>query len=145
MFKIGSIFIPVTNIEKSSDWYEKFLGVKIIDRWEEGAGFYLPTGSTQLALIKVDTPQPTEFTTKGSKKNSYYNFVVDDIEAVHQQFKDNGIVTSDIDQFGEMKFFDFYDLDGNPFSVVNEVESSPYHSDHIKKLQEQDLKNGGVK
>ena len=98
-----------------------------------------------IALIKVDTPQPTEFTTKGSKKNSYYNFVVDDIEAVHQQFKDNGIVTSEIDQFDEMKFFDFYDLDGNPFSVVNEVESSPYHSDHIRKLQEQDIKNGGVK
>lgn len=28
----------------------KFLGVKSIDSWGDGAGFYLPIGSTQLAL-----------------------------------------------------------------------------------------------
>ena len=107
MFKVGSIFIPVTNIDNSTEWYEKFLGVKIIDRWEEGAGFYLPSGSTQLALIKVESPQPTELTTKGNKKNSYYNFVTDDIDSVHQQFKENGIITTEINHFGEMKAFDF--------------------------------------
>lgn len=138
MFKIGCIFIPVTDIAKSTDWYEKFLGVKLIESWEDGAGFYLPTGSTQLALVKVDSPQPTEFTTKGSQKNSYYNFVVDDIEAAHQHFKSNDIVTTEIDDFGGMKFFDFFDLDGNPFSVVNEVEGSPYHSDNVRKMQESD-------
>ena len=145
MFKIGSIFIPVTNIEKATAWYEKFLGVKLIDQWEEGAGFYLPSGLTQLALIKVDSPQPTEFTIDGNKKNSYYNFVVDDIESVHQQFKENSIITTEIDHFGEMKAFDFYDLDGNPFSITNEVDHSPYHSDTIRKLQEQDLLSSHVK
>lgn len=88
----------------------------------------------------MDSPQPTEFTISGSQKNSYYNFVVEDIEAAHQHFKDNGVVTSEIDDFGGMKFFDFFDPDGNPFSVVNEVEGSPYHSDNIKKMQENDLK-----
>ena len=75
MFTIGSIFIPVTDIQKSTVWYENNLGVKGIDQWEEGAGFYFPSGSTQLALVKVDTPQPTEFTVKGKKKNVYYNEV----------------------------------------------------------------------
>lgn len=42
MFKIGSIFVPVTDIEKATAWYEKHLGVKKIERWEDGAGFYLP-------------------------------------------------------------------------------------------------------
>ncbi|WP_223702198.1 VOC family protein [Sutcliffiella deserti] len=141
MFKVGSIFIPVTNIERSTDWYVKFLGVKKIDSWENGAGFYLPIGSTQLALVKVESPQSTEFVTKGNQKNSYYNFIVDDIETAHQHFKNNGIVTSEIDDFGGMKFFDFYDLDGNPFSVVNEVDGSPYHSDNVKKMQERDMQN----
>ncbi|WP_409296325.1 VOC family protein [Peribacillus sp. SCS-26] len=140
MFKVGGIFIPVIDIEKSTEWYEKFLGVKKIDSWEDGAGFYLPSGSTQLALVKVDSPQPTEFTTRGSQKNSYYNFVVDDIETAHQHFKNNGIVTSEIDDFGGMKFFDFFDLDGNPFSVVNEVVGSPYHSDHVRNMQKRDRK-----
>ncbi|WP_394581517.1 VOC family protein [Cytobacillus firmus] len=141
MFKVGSIFIPVTDIEKSTDWYVKFLGVKIIDSWGDGAGFYLPTGSTQLALVKVKSPQPTEFITEGDQKNSYFNFVVDDIESAHQHFKNNGIVTTEIDDFGGMKFFDFFDLDGNPFSVVNEVDGSPYHSENVRKMQERDKKN----
>lgn len=141
MFKIGGIFIPVTDIEKSTDWYVKFLGVKIIDSWGDGAGFYLPNGTTQLALVKVEAPQPTEFMTTGDQKNAYFNFVVDDIETAHQHFKNNGIVTTEIEDFGGMKCFDFFDLDGNPFSVVNEVEGSPYHSDNVRKMQERDKKN----
>ncbi|MCG7344875.1 VOC family protein [Sporosarcina sp. ACRSL] len=136
MFKIGGIFIPVTNIEKSAEWYEKNLGVKKIDSWKDGVGYYLPTGSAQLALVQVETPQPTEFTIKGNQKNSYYNFVVDDIEAAFTHFNNNGVVTTEIDDFGGMKFFDFFDLDGNPYSVVNEVENSPFHSDNVRKMQE---------
>lgn len=141
MFKVGSIFIPVTDIKKSTDWYVKFLGVKIIDSWEDGAGFYLPAGTTQLALVKVDSPQPTEFIIKGDQKNSYFNFVVDNIEVAHQQFRNNGIVTTEIDDFGGMKFFDFFDLDGNPFSVVDEVSDSPFHSENVRKMQERDKTN----
>src|SRR5699024_1613955 len=141
MFKIGSIFIPVTNIEKSIDWYKENIGVKNIDSWEDGAGFYLPTSSTQLALVKVESPQPTEFTTKGNQKNCYYNFVVDDIETAHQHLNNNGVATTEIeDDFGGMKFFDFFDLDGNPFSVVSEVENSPFHSEEVRKMQKKDLK-----
>ncbi|KGR82201.1 VOC family protein [Lysinibacillus odysseyi] len=138
MFTIGSIFIPVTDIQKSTVWYESNLGVKKIDSWEEGAGFYFPSGSAQLALVQVDTPQPTEFVIKGKRRNVYYNFVVQDIEAVHRQLNANGVVTTEIEEFGDMKGFDFYDPDGNPFSVVNEEEGSPFHSDHIKKQQEHD-------
>ncbi|PPA69403.1 VOC family protein [Jeotgalibacillus proteolyticus] len=141
MFKVGSIFIPVTNIEKSIEWYGNFLGGKMIDRWEDGVGLYLPAGSTQLALIKVESPQPTEFRTKGDQKNSYFNFVVEKIETAHQHFKDNNIPVTDIDEFGGMKFFDFFDLDGNPFSVVDEVEGSPYHSDQVRQMQERDREN----
>ncbi len=141
MFKVGSIFIPVTDIEKSAVWYEDVLGVKIIGRWEDGAGFYLPAGSTQLALVKVESPQPAEFVTKRNQRNAYYNFVVDDIEAAYQHFNNKGIVTNEIDDFAGMKYFSFYDLDGNPFSVVNEVEGSPYHSDSVRKMQEEARQN----
>jgi len=37
-----------------------------------------------------------------------------------------------------MKFFDFFDLDGNPFSVVNEVAGSPFHSDNVREMQEKE-------
>ncbi|WP_047985825.1 VOC family protein [Ornithinibacillus californiensis] len=140
MFKVGGVFIPVTDLKKSTEWYEKNLGVKKIDSWGEGAGFYFPIGSAQMALVEVASPQPTEFVIKGNQKNCYFNFIVEDIEATHRQLQDNDVVVSEIDDFNGMKFFDFFDPDGNPFSVVNEVEGSPYHSDEVKKMQEADVK-----
>ncbi|MCF2648463.1 VOC family protein [Niallia sp. Sow4_A1] len=135
MFRIGSIFIPVTDLEKASKWYEKMLGVKKIDSWEEGVGFYFPSGSTQLALIQVDIPQSSEFIVKNEEKNSYFNFIVDHIEEVYEYLNKNGVKTTEIKDFGGMKYFDFFDLDGNPFSVVDEPINSPFHSANIQKLQ----------
>lgn len=140
MFKVGSIFIPVTDIVKATKWYEKHLGVKKIGGWEEGAGFYFPDSSTQLGLVEVETPQPTEFVIKGNRKNVYFNFIVQDIEVVFHQLNSNGVVTTDIQDFGGMKGFDFFDLDDNTFSVVSESIDSPFHGDNVKRLQKSDIK-----
>ncbi|TFD99928.1 VOC family protein [Jeotgalibacillus sp. R-1-5s-1] len=135
MFRVGSIFIPVTNMEQSSRWYEENFGVKIIDVWEGGAGFYFPDSDTQLGLVKVDSPQVSEFTTSENQRNGYFNFVVEDIDETYRSLQNKGIRTSDIGEFGGMKFFDFFDPDGNPFSVVNEVKGSPFHRDSVRKMQ----------
>lgn len=143
MFKVGSVFIPVTDLKKAKKWYEELLDVRLIDEWEGGAGFYFPTCQTQLGLVQVEKPQPSEFTIKGNKKNSYYNFLVDDIDKAYSHFNRNGVKTSEIEEFGGMKFFDFIDPDGNPFSVVDEVEGSPFHRDEVKKMQEKHLYTQG--
>ncbi|MGM0750673.1 MAG: VOC family protein [Bacillota bacterium] len=135
LFKVGSVFIPVTDMEKSMKWYEKHLGVRKIDTWDGGAGFYFPNSDTQLGLVQVDSPQPTEFVISGKRKNVYFNFLVEDIEEVHKELKNAGIVTSEIEDFGGMKGFEFFDLDNNPFSVVDEVEDSPFHRDQVRKSQ----------
>ncbi|MGF2616444.1 VOC family protein [Rossellomorea vietnamensis] len=140
MFKVGSVFVPVTDLKKSSIWYEENLGVKKIEQWEDGAGFYFSTSSTQLGLVEVAAPQPTEFAINREKKNVYFNFVVDNIDDVYQHLQNKGVITTDIEDFGGMRGFDFYDLDGNTFSVVDEAEGSPFHSDNIKKMQDNDLK-----
>ena len=136
MFKVGSVFIPVTNMEKSMKWYEKNLDVRKIDTWDGGAGFYFPNSDTQIGLVRVDSPQPTEFVISGKRKNVYFNFLVDNIEAVHEKLKSAGVITTPIEDFGGMKGFDFFDLDNNPFSVVNEQEDSPFHRNNIRKAQE---------
>ncbi|QPC47888.1 VOC family protein [Mangrovibacillus cuniculi] len=136
MFRVGSIFIPVTNLEKAINWYETNLNIKLIDRWEGGAGFYLSTGPTQLALVQVKNQQATEFETILGQSNGYFNFLVEDIEAAYIHLTNAGVKATDIKDFGGMKFFDFFDLDGNPFCVVNEVEGSPYHTENIRRMQE---------
>ncbi|MFC4401620.1 VOC family protein [Gracilibacillus xinjiangensis] len=138
MFSIGGIFIPVTNLKKSIEWYEENLELQRISDWEDGIGFCLSSGSTQLALVKVESTQSTEFIIEGSKKNSYYNFFVDDIGIAHAKLSNKGVKTSEIKDYDGMKCFDFFDLDNNLFSVVSEDPDSPFHPDHIKKLQMKD-------
>ncbi|MFL8936818.1 VOC family protein [Rossellomorea oryzaecorticis] len=136
MFKVGSVFIPVTDLKKSKKWYQDLLGVKLIDEWDGGAGFYFPACPTQMGLVQVEKPQPSEFSIDKNKKNSYYNFLVADIDEAYSHFNRNGVRTSEIDEWDGMKFFDFIDPDGNPFSVVNEVEGSPFHREEVKRMQE---------
>jgi glyoxylase I family protein len=141
LFKVGSIFIPVTDLGESMTWYEENLKVKKIEEWgeegtEKGVGYDLPNSPTQLALVEVEKAQPTEFTIKENKRNVYFNFIVDDIEEVYQHFKDNGVTTTEIEEFGCMKCFEFYDLDGKTFSVVFEETSSPFHPDRVKRIQQ---------
>ncbi|HEO8418252.1 Glyoxalase-like domain [Mycobacteroides abscessus subsp. abscessus] len=141
MFKIGSIFIPVTDLEKASKWYEKNLGVKKIDMWEDGAGFYFPSGgSTQLALIQVDQRQTVEFVLQNNEKNPYFNFVVDNIEQAYQSLNRNKVQTTEIKESAGMKYFDFFDPDGNAFSVVDESIDSPFHTANIQELQKQSFR-----
>ncbi len=135
MFQVGSIFIPVTDMERSMAWYEEHLGVKKIDEWEDGVGYALSDGLTQLALVKVGSHQETEFTIRGDRKNPYFNFLTENIETVHEGFRKHDITVTDIEDFGGMKAFDFNDPDGNPFSIVDEVTGSPFHSDEVRKLQ----------
>ncbi|MDQ0483789.1 VOC family protein [Guptibacillus hwajinpoensis] len=140
MFRVGSIFIPVTNLEEASVWYEKNLGVKKIQGWgegsEKGIGYYFSDGSTQLGLVQVKKAASSEFHVNDNIRNAYFNFLVEDIESVYNQLRSNGVNTTPLEDFGGMTCFDFYDLDGNSFSVVNEVKDSPFHTDHVKKLQQ---------
>ncbi|MCA0992117.1 VOC family protein [Pseudalkalibacillus hwajinpoensis] len=141
MIRIGSVFIPVTNLVKAIAWYEKHLDVQKIEEWGDGvgkgAGFYFPNSPTQLGLVQVESATSTEFQVKGEHRNSYFNFLVEDIQDFYRKLNDAGVETTELEDFGGMTCFDFYDLNGNPFSVVNEVKNSPFHSDEIKKLQAQ--------
>ncbi|MFC4353901.1 VOC family protein [Chryseomicrobium palamuruense] len=133
--RAGSLFIPVRDLEKSAIWYEKHLGVKRIDSWGEGMGFYFPNGPTQLALIVVEETPTTEFSITHARKNVYYNFLTSDIEQLHKEFQNQKIHVSAIKNFGGMLCFDAVDPDGNVLSFVDEPEDSLYYSKQIEKRQ----------
>ncbi|SFJ69279.1 Catechol 2,3-dioxygenase [Halobacillus dabanensis] len=136
MFQVGSVFVPVTDLEKARDWYKNHLGVKEIDTWEGGAGFFFPQGFVQFGLIEVTESQPTEFVIEKGNNNCYFNFVVEDIEAAHEKLNVGGVRTTAIESFGAMRCFDFFDPDNNTFSVVDEDPQSPYHKENVKKQQD---------
>ncbi|MDQ0272352.1 VOC family protein [Cytobacillus purgationiresistens] len=63
MLKIGAVFIPVTNVNKSVEWYKDVLELNYVGTWpgDEGADFYFNTEKQYLSLVKVNKKQPTVF------------------------------------------------------------------------------------
>lgn len=73
MFRIGSIFIPVSDIEQSLNWYTTYFHAQEIGRWKGGIGMCLPDGSTQLGLIQTTSTQSTTFKDASGQAHVYFN------------------------------------------------------------------------
>ncbi|WP_127573059.1 VOC family protein [Paenibacillus xylaniclasticus] len=125
--RVGGVFIPVTNLEKSIEWYSATFDVEQVDNWGTGAGFKFRKGEALLALVQVDSPQTTTFSLPDGSPHCYFNFEVSDIEEAHRELKDKGRIVSDIEHHGNIiAIFDVTDPDGNTLSFVSEKADSPY-------------------
>ncbi|KOP81386.1 VOC family protein [Cytobacillus solani] len=120
MLKIGAVFIPVTNVNRSVKWYKDVLELNYVGTWpeNEGADFYFNSEKQYLSLVRVNEKQPTTFTANPEYQNTYYNFTTDNIEESHRRLTDKGVNVTEIYDDGAIIGFDFYDLDGNKLGVV---------------------------
>ncbi|MET3698426.1 catechol 2,3-dioxygenase-like lactoylglutathione lyase family enzyme [Bacillus oleivorans] len=120
MIKIGAVFIPVIDVEKSIEWYKDKLELEHVGTWPEntGADFYFKTERQYLTLVKVEKKQPMEFTANPKYQNPYFNFTTNDLEAYHKKLQNKGVDVTKIEDHGPIAGFDFYDLDGNKFGVI---------------------------
>ncbi|WLD92828.1 VOC family protein [Alkalihalobacillus sp. AL-G] len=131
--RIGSIFIPVTDLERSIKWYAEHLGLQLVNRWENnsGAGFSFEHGDAFLGLVNVERRQPTDFEVSkdSSFRNCYYNFEPEDVYAMHTKLKENDVEVTDVIDYGPMVGFDFFDPDGNCLSAVRDKQGQAYYRD----------------
>jgi glyoxylase I family protein len=54
-YKISGIFIPVTNMERSVEWYVRVFGLDIIQQSDMCTGLAFPGEASIIGLWKVDT------------------------------------------------------------------------------------------
>lgn len=132
--KVSGIFIPVTDMKRSVEWYVRVFGLEMIDQSGMCTGLAFPGEVTIVNLWKVNRPQPTQFDVEGGYKIPYYNFESFDIEYSHASLKEKGVEVMPIIDAGGIRFFDFMDPDGNRISIVEEKESSTYYS-HKQKYR----------
>jgi glyoxylase I family protein len=137
MDKISGIFIPVTNMGRSVEWYVRVFGLEIIQQSDMCTGLAFPGEATMIGLWKVDKPQPTMFETGAGYKICYYNFESFDIDYSHTRLKEQGVEVMPIEDHGGIRFFDFIDPDGNPLNIVEEMASSKYFP-HKQKYRRMD-------
>ncbi|SEC22942.1 hypothetical protein [Paenibacillus sp. GP183] len=65
--KVSGIFIPVTDMNRSTEWYIKMFNLEVIQISEVCTGLAFPGEATYINLWKVERPQPTQFDTGEDK------------------------------------------------------------------------------
>ncbi|WP_164669422.1 VOC family protein [Virgibacillus doumboii] len=118
LYGIG-IFIPVTDLKKSTDWYEKMLGFEMLHEDEPEANVLkIWNGVVTFCLVKSSDVEQPAFPENNYGVDHYMNFHTDDIQSIHQSLVEKSANVGDIHELGGMRGFDLFDPDGNRFSVI---------------------------
>lgn len=131
---VSSIFIPVTDLARSEEWYVRMFDLETIEKTEERVGLAFPNGQTLVLLWKVEKPQPVQFHT-GKARMRYFNFTSYDILYSYNQLKAKGAKLSEIREEDNHTFFEAFDPDGNSVDIVAETGRTPYF-DHKNRYRE---------
>ncbi|WP_088009436.1 VOC family protein [Indiicoccus explosivorum] len=109
--RIDTVFLPVTDLDRSIQWYTGTFGFPI--RWTHTEGGYacLDIGETPLTLVRTDAVTP--------EAHMRFNFFVTDPDAAHRQLTERGAGPSAIHHDGNLQWFDFTDPDGHKLGVCH--------------------------
>lgn len=115
--RIDSVFVPVTDLKRSEEWYLRMFPFRVTFRSGDGTyvGFRFADSEpgnlkTALTLYKKDRVIPQE--------HIAFNFFSEDIDDAHRFLKEQGVEVQDIQGGEGMRFFEFTDPDGNRLEAV---------------------------
>lgn len=122
LIRVGTIYIPVKEVEVSAKWYEEKIGAVIsyIDTDKAIINF----ANQSFFLVKSKNASANFIDFDGNERFSV-TFEVDGLPALHSlqsEFKNKNIQVGDIEDRGHVgKNFVFTDIDGNKFDVWSEL------------------------
>ena len=123
LLRIGTTYIPVTNVDLAADWYVKKLEAELSYKDEDKA--ILNLANQSIFLVKSPESQSSNFLDIYGNERFSLTFEVNGIkalEALHKDFKQSEIKVGEIEDRGHAgRNFVFYDLDGNKFDVWSEL------------------------
>jgi len=123
LWRVGTTYIPVTNVEVSAEWYVSKLRAELSYQDQDKAIINLAEQS--LFLVKAKEGQTSNFIDANGQVRFSFTFEVDGLSAlekIHQDFVKRGIKVGEIENRGHAgRNFVFEDLDGNKFDVWSEL------------------------
>ncbi|EOO25216.1 hypothetical protein ICM_06607 [Bacillus cereus BAG1X2-3] len=123
LLRVGTTYIPVTNVELSSTWYVSKLGAKLSFKDEDKA--IINFANQSFFLVKSQDNQSLNFFDFRGEERFSLTFEVNGLnalESIHRDFIKKEIMVGEIENRGHTgKNFVFYDLDGNKFDVWSEL------------------------
>ncbi|MEK3990470.1 MULTISPECIES: VOC family protein [Robertmurraya] len=123
LIRVGTTYIPVTNVEDSADWYVTNLAAEL--SYQDADKAIINLANQSFFLVKANENQSSNFLDYKGGKWFSVTFEVDGMDALqnlHKEFKEKGVRVGDIENRGHAgRNFVFYDLDGNGFDVWSEL------------------------
>ena len=123
LIRVGTIYIPVKDVDISAEWYESKLGAELSYKDQNKA--IINFAFQSFFLVKSDPTESANFTDLNGKEQFSITFEVDGLEvleALHKEFIQKGITVGNIEDRGHSgRNFVFYDVDGNMFDVWSEL------------------------
>lgn len=107
--KIDTICLTVSDVERSSSWYQEILGLKEVFKGKKYR--ILKIGNSEIPLTIE------EGRTSSNENNTYPIFFTKDIEKTYQKLKELGVDVSELKNDSENNYFNFLDLDKNKLQV----------------------------
>jgi catechol 2,3-dioxygenase-like lactoylglutathione lyase family enzyme len=123
LIRIGTTYIPVSNVELSCEWYVSKLGAEC--SYQDSDKAILNFANQSFFLVRSMNNQNSNFIDCYGKEHFSLTFEVDGVsalETIHKNFRDKGIKVGELENRGHAgRNFVFYDLDGNKFDVWSEL------------------------
>ncbi|MHA6250529.1 VOC family protein [Oceanobacillus sp. CAU 1775] len=105
MNQIGTVFIPVSDLEKARDWYCDILGINPDGEIQFGHLYVIPMEGTRIVLDSKIYSEDKVF------KTPAFHINTKNIEEAYQFMKNKGVHL--ITEIEHNHFFNFKDPDGN--------------------------------
>ncbi|MEI4771365.1 VOC family protein [Psychrobacillus sp. FJAT-51614] len=123
LLRVGTSYIPVSNVGLSSEWYINKLGAELSYKDEDKA--ILNLANQSLFLVRAKDGQSSNFYDIHGEERFSMTFEVNGLvalENIHKDFLEKEIKVGEIENRGHAgRNFVFHDLDGNKFDVWSEL------------------------
>ncbi|MFS0821871.1 VOC family protein [Bacillus sp. 1P02SD] len=123
LLRVGTTYLPVTNVQRSATWYTENLGATLNYMDEDKA--ILDLADQSFFLVAAKEGQTSNFIDVKGHERFSVTFEVDGLQAIenlHKKFKECDITVGEIEDRGHAgKNFIFEDPDGNLFDVWSEL------------------------
>jgi len=117
--KVNNVFIHVSDLKKSAEWYSDLLGLPINMDKVNSPVYNVPVTS-ETGLTLDDHSFDPGFILHPSE-HVLFNFYVKDIDEAYQFIKNKEIkIVREIERIGDFAYFNFKDLDGNVLMICND-------------------------
>ncbi|MBG9587917.1 VOC family protein [Cytobacillus firmus] len=116
--KVNNVFIHVSDLKKSAEWYSSLLGLPFNMGDVESPVYNIPVTSETGLTLDDHTFDPSF--SLGPSGHVLFNFFARDIDEAYDFVKSQGItIVREIERIGDFAYFNFQDPDGNVLMICN--------------------------